>query len=102
MSINQSIENFLNTANLPDNLRNWAHGFQSVVTIVTAEKVTKTELREIYNGANRNPDSGRLLNSDLSNIDKSIIQSIIDNTTDNNLKSKMITLLGDFENWLNS
>lgn len=102
MSINQSIENFLNTANLQDSARNWGQGFQFIVNAVTAEKVTKVALREIYNGANRNPDSGRLLNPELANFDKIMLQSVIDNIADEDLKSKMTTLLGEFDSWLNS
>jgi hypothetical protein len=102
MSINQSIENFLNTANLPDNCRNWARGFELVVNLVTAQKVTKVALREIYNGANRNPDSGRLLNPELANLDKVMLQDVINFITDASLKSNMTTLLEEFETWLNS
>lgn len=102
MSINQSIENFLNTANLPDNCRNWARGFELVINLVTAQKVTKVALKEIYNGANRNPDSGRLLNPELANLDKVMLQDVINNINDAGLKSNMTTLLGEFETWLNS
>lgn len=102
MSINQSIENFLNTANLPDNLRNWGQGLQFAVNIVTAQKVTKVALREIYNGVNRNSDSGRILNPELANCDKVMLQTVIDNTANTGLKSNMTTLLGEFETWLNS
>lgn len=102
MSIKQSIDNFLSTANLPDNLRNWANGFAFVVGQVESDRVTKTVLREIYNGLNRNSDSGRILNPTFALFDKIILTEVINNTSDANLKTKMTTLLSEVEAWLNS
>lgn len=102
MSINQSIDNFLNTANLPDNVRNWAQGFKFIVDQVDSQRATKVVLREIYNGANRNPDSGRILYPSLANFDKVMLTEVINFTSNTELKSKMTALLGEIETWLNS
>jgi hypothetical protein len=102
MTIIQSIDNFLASANLPDNLRNWGTGLKTLVGFVNNERITKTVLREAYAGANRNADSGRLLNPELFHAEKTMLQHVIDATTNEELKNKMTTLLTEFETWLNS
>jgi hypothetical protein len=102
MTIIQSIDNFLATANLPDNLRNWGTGLKTVIGFVNDDRVTKTVLREVYNGANRASDSGRILNPGLWQAEKVVIQQVIDVTTDQELKNKMTVLLSEYEAWLNT
>ena len=101
MTIIQSIDNFLATAGLPDNLRNWGAGLKTVIGFVNDDRVTKTVLREVYNGANRASDSGRILNPGLFLAEKPVLQQVIDVTTDQELKNKMTALLSEFETWLN-
>jgi hypothetical protein len=102
MTIIQSIDNFLTTASLPDNLRNWGLGLKTLIGFVNEERVTKLVLREVYNGSNRASDSGRILNPALFHAEKTMLQHVIDITSDADLKNKMTVLLAEFETWLNS
>jgi hypothetical protein len=102
MTINQTIDNFLNTTNLLDSARNFAQGLKFIVTQVEEERVTKKVLREIYSGANRASDSGRILNPALALFDKVMLTEVINNIADPDLKSNMSSLLNEMENWLNT
>lgn len=98
----ENVQTFLATSGLPDNLRNFAQGFLFAIDNVEKQRVTKVVLKEIFSGANRNSDSGRILNPEFANLDKVMLTEFINNIPDAGFKAKALELLTDFETYLNS